>query len=234
MTQPSPQIRTTPLEVGPLVRRAWSLCEQNYLFLLGMSLLILIAVSFIPVVLQGPTVVGLMYCFLAIERGESVGMETFGKGFDRFVDGLLAALLMMLISFVSVIFMIPSGILIAIGAASENEVFIVLGAIVAVLLLTPVGALLQFMTNIAFALIVDHDVDGVEAVKLTCKAVKQNLGAFLKIGLVTIGLSIVGMLLCGVGLLLVTPLVYALAWVAQKELFTPTEPIAEDVGDYSG
>jgi uncharacterized membrane protein len=70
-----------------------------------------------------------------------------------------------------------------------------------------------------FPLIVDRELTGWEAVKLSCSAVLRNLGGILGLMILLILLSLAGALACCAGAILMLPLHYAMITVAYRQVF---------------
>ena len=83
----------------------------------------------------------------------------------------------------------------------------------------PVTAFQVLVMNFAYALMAEHDVRGVDAVRLALKGIAANLLPCLRLGLVTMAASVLGLLLCGVGIFLALPFVHGLVYLAHREIF---------------
>lgn len=219
MTATLPEIRNANLSIGAVFSSARAICEQRYWFLLGVSVLAFIAAGVVPLVLQGPTMVGVMLCMRGIDRGEEVNMDTFSKGFEKFVDSLLAALLLALVGMAAAIVFLPAFVLFIAGIDSGHDGIIVLAGILLTMLVLPICAFISVLTTITFGLIAQHDVDGVAAIQLALKGCWANLLGTLKIGLAVMVLTTLGLMACIIGAWLVLPLTYAMGWVAVREIF---------------
>jgi hypothetical protein len=119
---PKPSVPTKPvaaqireISIRPLDRfqRGFRLIQDQYWLFLGMTLVAMFIGSAIPMgILLGPMLVGL---YLALAQKADQGQTEFGtlfKGFDKFGDSLIA---MLIVVGVSLVVMIPLGILAFVG-----------------------------------------------------------------------------------------------------------------------
>src|SRR5947209_9073420 len=73
----------------------WRLIQDQYWLFLGITLVGLIIGSLAPLgILQGPCMCGIFYCLARRDRGRRVSFDMLFKGFDYFVDSLVATLFM--------------------------------------------------------------------------------------------------------------------------------------------
>lgn len=101
--QPS-DVRSVTVRPLKLLKRAVLLMGDQYGTLLAATLSAVLIGSVVPLgVLLGPMMVGLYLCFLKREQGVPVEFATLFKGFDYFLESLVAMLLMVGVSFVVVL-----------------------------------------------------------------------------------------------------------------------------------
>gem|GEM_PF-1468330 len=217
---------------------AWRiLWPQYYWITLGICLLGLIVGSAAPMaVLMGPMMCGMFICFFAMMRNERPTFEMLFKGFDMFVDSLVATLIMV---GVSILIMIPMaaliiGGMIAAGVAGEQAdglaaggVLVAVGAAYVLAILAMV--VVQLLFTFSYPLIVDYNLSGVDAVKLSARAAWANLSNILRLTILIWLISIPALLLCYLPILLVIPV----ALFAQALLYRRIFP-GDSSGDSSG
>ena len=78
------------------ISEAWEMVKGNYWLLLGISLVGHSIASFVPLILWGPLMCGIYMCMLRQHRGKAVTFEMLFKGFDYFLQSLIATLITML------------------------------------------------------------------------------------------------------------------------------------------
>lgn len=230
MTPDNIQFRTDVIKPVECVKEAWALIKDQYWLFLGIVFVGVIIGGAVPIVLLGPMMVGIYICLFRRMRGEPVEFGTLFKGFDYFAQSLIAALLQMIpmvivivpmyvIMFVFMMTMMPRG-----GRMDPNEsstfVFTLLGfELVFVLVIVTVAIIVTIFFLFAFPLIVDRNLSGVDAVKLSIKAARANFGGILGLVFVNAGLGILGVLCCYVGAFLVAPISLASYAVAYRRVF---------------
>ncbi|NLG56189.1 MAG: hypothetical protein GX542_11180, partial [Rhodococcus sp.] len=73
-----------------------------------------------------------------------------------------------------------------------------------ILLIIP-GIIVLFLTWWTMQFVIDQDQDAITAIKSSFSTISQNAGTLILLALALVGINIVGALLCGVGLLVSTP-----------------------------
>lgn len=208
----------------------WQLIKNQYWLFLGMSLVGVLAGSMVPLgVLLGPMMCGLHLAFFRTSQGEPVKFEELFKGFDYFMQSVVATLiqivplmLLMIPTYVGgVVALIPT----IIKANSHHRMTpsdltafaILYGTIFGVAL---VGSLIVGVFFVfTYPLIVDRGLPGVAAVKTSARAAVANLVGVFSLTVLIMCLSFAGMLFCYVGALLVLPIGLAARHVAYKQVF---------------
>ena len=231
MTEPIPFSRVT---IAPFayVGEAWERVKGQYWMFLGVTAVGMIIASLVPlVVMLGPMMCGIYLCYRQQGCGELVKFETLFKGFDRFLESFIAALLMMGASLVLVVPLIFvalfSGVFVGIVGASGASrapqegaiLLVILLAVGAFLLIMLASVLLSLLFSFTFPLIVDRGLTGLEAVKLSMRAAWANIWGLVGLSLVTFFLSLVGLCFCYIGAFLVLPITFGVHWIAYERVF---------------
>lgn len=211
---------------------AWARVKDRYWLFLGITALGLILGGAAPLgLLLGPMMCGIYLCYRQQALGQPVAFDMLFKGFDHFSESFIAALLMLAASLVLVLpamalmfaamFMGFLGGIAAPGeAAQAGSAFAGCLLFALVILLVMLGSLLiGLFFTFTFPLIMDRGLPGMEAVKLSFKAAKANLGGLLLLALVNGLLSCAGLLCCYVGALLVLPLTFGTHWICYERVF---------------
>lgn len=222
------------LAPGAIYAEAWAHIKDQYALFLGISFVGVILGGLAPMgILMGPMMVGIFLCHRARARGEEVRFDLLFKGFDRFVDAFLAALVMMgasLVIIVPVVLVLFFGAILGtagIAAAGQHARGLEGGAAAGVCLLYVglfafimlASILVNLLFTFAFPLIADRGMPGFEAVKASIRAAWANLGGLLLLALATFALTFLGLLLCYVGAFLVMPLTLGAHWIAYERVF---------------
>lgn len=202
---PPPQAPLQPEFVPPVVARvrtgewistAWTLVTGQVWMFMLIALLMIVVSSVVPIILQGPMIIGMHIVCWRVLLGGRADPGDLFKGFNYFVPALVASLLIAIFSFLGLIACL-------------------VGALV-------VAAIFQF----TYLFIVDRNMDFWPAMQASHAVVKQDYMGFLLFLLALIGINILGVLACVVGLLVTIPLHYLAVTLAYKDLvgFASPEP----------
>lgn len=210
------------------VRQGWENIKDQYWLIFAITLVGVLIASIVPFgVLLGPMLCGIFYCLLQNHDTETTSFEGLFKGFEFFLP-----------SFIVTLFIIIPGIILGIAAyvplimmqfsmmksrnPDPSEMFGYLAVfVVAMLLLGLFLGVIHALLMFAYPLVVEHKLPGIEAAKLSARAVLKNLGGVGGLIAVHIGLVFVGYLLCLVGVYLVMPILLASVVVAYRQVFPP-------------
>lgn len=227
----SPEFRVGAVKPFECLSLGWGLVKDQYFLFAAFSLIILALVLCIPFagIIWGAWMCGIFMALLVKMRGGFVSFNDIGKGFSFMSPGFLVAFL--------------SGlpfVLVAIGGKLFElwidemertypeevppEVLMQMVTFLAALVL--LYALCFMVTGVIFAfsyqLIVDKNLSGWEATKLSARAARGNLGGVMGLLLLELALSTFGILLCCFGLVLIMPLTKASWAIAYSQVFLPT------------
>src|SRR6266849_2603792 len=73
------------------LKEGWAAIKDRYWLFLGLALVAMLIGGAVPIVLIGPMMCGLYLCLFGKMRGAPVEFGELFKGFDYFVQGLVAA-----------------------------------------------------------------------------------------------------------------------------------------------
>lgn len=211
------------------LRQGWELIRDQYWLFFGMSVVGLLIGSAVPLgILMGPMMCGLYLALFKKQVGDPVEFATLFKGFDFFVDGMIAGILHAIPTtvFIAVfyIFIFGGQIAMAIsGHRGEPNPAVAVGFMAVIGIWLPIMMILLIILAIGFAfafpLIVDCRLSGVNAVKLSFKAGMANFWPMLGLILLNGLLSFAGALVCGVGVYFVLPITFAALAIAYMQVF---------------
>ena len=227
--------RTGVVQPITCYRSGWNIIKDQYWLLLGISFVGMIIAGAAPMaILMGPMMCGIYKCFFVKSRGEKVSFGLLFRGFDHFLQSLIACLVMVVPTF---LIMMPFNILLCVrmfslmnnGAnqamdpaqffRSVAPIFVIMmGAMMIVSLI--LGVLFMF----TFPLIVDRGLSGIEALKTSARAALGNLGGLVGLVLLNMLLGLLGAMCCYVGVFLIMPLGFAAALIAYQQVFGTDGP----------
>lgn len=230
MTPENTQFRTGVIQPVECLKEGWALIKDQYWLFLGIVVVGVFVGSAVPIVLIGPMMVGIYMCFFRRMRGEPIEFGHLFKGFDYFAQALIAALIQVIpiivimvplyiIMFVVMLVSMPRG-----GRIDPDQtptfLFTLLGFyLVFIVVIIAMAVIVAVFFFFSFPLIADRNFTGVDAVKLSFKAARANLGGILGLILLNFGLGILGVLCCYVGAILVAPVSLAAHAVAYRRVF---------------
>jgi hypothetical protein len=214
------------------LRNGWQLIKNDYWLFVGITLVgqMLAGVGF--GLLMGPMHCGIYLCLLNCERGRRVSFDMLFKGFDYFVQGLIAVLIMMVPAILSVVvfYLVFFLGLFAIAATmgtqpqGQPQDLTMFWIIVPLYVLFIVGFMffifvLSAFFLFTFPLIVDRGLSGFEAVKLSARAGRANLWGILGLFLLLYLVGFVGALACYFGIIFTYPIIFATIITAYRQVF---------------
>lgn len=233
------EFKTGVIRPVECLKEGWELIKDQYWLLFGITAVGAMMGGASLYILIGAMICGIFYCYIRKIDGKPVQFDDLFKGFGFFSQSVLLVLiiivptiLVMAIVYVPIIAAMVMGpklsedelIGLFVGAAAIDFVFIVL--------MTCFHTLLMF----AFPLLVDRNLPAWQAVKLSARAVWQNLSGVA--GLFGAGflLNIAGLLVCVIGVYFTIPIIIAGNIVAYRKVFpaaqNPNQPPPPDA--YSG
>lgn len=228
MSAQSPDFNRGVVRPVECFRAGWDLIKDQYWLFMGMSFVAIFIGGAVPLgILLGPMVCGLYMALFRRQRGEPVTFDLLFKGFDFFVDSLIATLIQVV---PMLLILLPSYLIYFLfffstfkpgrrGAPPDIVPFIIFFAVVFLVIMV-VSIIVSTFFIFTYPLIVDRRLSGVNAVKTSIKAATANLGGVLGLVLLMMLLSFVGVLLCYVGALFVLPIHYAAWSIAYRQVFS--------------
>ncbi|MDQ6653679.1 MAG: hypothetical protein M3Y84_13175 [Acidobacteriota bacterium] len=184
--------------------------------------------SFVPLrILMGPMMCGIYLALFQVRRNQPIEFATLFKGFDYFVDSLIATLLHLipmivifvpsyLLFYAAIFFILPRQ-----GGEPDAGTMLGFFGFFAIfwLVMMVIMIVVSVVFTFAYPLIVDRRLSGIDSVKLSIKAGMANFWRLLGLLLLTGLLSVAGALLCFVGVFLVLPISFAAIAVAYEQVF---------------
>lgn len=236
MTPEQTDFRVGVIKPVECIKEGWALIKDQYWLFFGISLVGILIGGAVPIVLMGPMMVGIFLCLFQRQRNEPVEFGLLFKGFDQFVPGLVVTVLKMI---PILIILVPYYVfLIAMMATNmprggiedpeqaRSFVMSFFGVeIVFFLVIMVVSIVVEIFFMFAYPLVADRKLSGIDAVKLSFRAGKANLGGVLGLMLLNMLLGIVGVLCCVIGVYFYLPIAVASQAVAFRRVFPgPAQP----------
>lgn len=173
---------------GRWIAEGWRIVSNDLGMFALLALTLVVLTSVLPVILQGPLIIGMhIYCMKRM-MGHRTEFADLFRGFDFFLPGLVASLIIWLFT----------------SAA-------------ALLCLIP-GLIVAAMYKFAYLFIFDKRMDFWPALQASHAVVKNDYFGFTMFLLLMILVDLLGALCFGVGLLVAIPVTIAAITVAYREL----------------
>lgn len=167
----------------------WTAVTGNFLAFSVLGFFYLLAASAVPFLLQGPVAMGLQWATLREVNGKKADVNDVAFGFNMFPPAVLICLV--------------TSLIIGLGMA---------------LLLIP-GFLAAIFLQFPYLLAIDRKLDFWQAIKESFDVSQRHFGSLFGFYLLQVCILIGGALLCGVGLVVAIPVVYAATAAAYVDLF---------------
>lgn len=178
-----------PRGAGAWVADGWNAVTANFWMFILLELICLVGGSTVPILIQGPLTFGIHWAALRQISGKRADVNDLAIGFQQFPQAVMVCLVTSVIYVTGTLLLIIPGLFAAV--------------------------LLQF----PYLLVIDRKLDFWQAIKESVNVSQRHFGALLGLFLIQIGLLLGGALLCGVGLLVALPIIYASSAAAYVELF---------------
>jgi uncharacterized membrane protein len=186
--------------------------------------------GFVPLgILMGPIMCGIYLTLFRHMRGGKIEFSMLFKGFDYFVESLIATLLyfipilLLILPFygamVSAIFFFSRHSHAGGQPSAGAMALFGLGFFLFALVIAGASFVVAVMFTFAYPLIVDRKLSGIEALKLSAKAGLANFWGLVGLLLLNAVMAIAGMLLCYFGVFLVLPVNFAGHAMAYRQVF---------------
>ena len=239
---PPVEYRRAAVEPVECLKGAWELIKDQYWLFVGLVLVGLIIGGAVPLgILMGPMMCGLFLTYFRKRKGLPIEFGTMFKGFDYFGQSIVAALLHVIpltVVIVGAYIFLYVGMFAAMlaGAAAGDDaaapvmglgfVFLILIFYIFVLLAV---ILISIGFTFAYPLIVDRNMSGFDAVKLSFRAAFSNFWRLFGLNLLGGLLGLVGLCLCIVGVYLVIPVTLGASAIAYEQVFGLSPERAPDL-----
>ncbi len=212
--------------LGEMVSAAWRVFTDHFMLLFFGHLLINLILSTGPgFLIAGPLWYGLCAVALLAVRGLPATIDDLFSGFRRFLPTLVVGLLMTAFIIGGCLLLAVPTLLLAllpaltVSADQSAPLIVMILSVGLTLSLVPICVVLFFYTP-AFFILFDGEPDALRAMTASRRMVWNNAGQWLGLWVVLSLLHVAGLLLCCVGMCLVTPwmiVVLAMAYEREKQ-----------------
>jgi hypothetical protein len=229
-------------------RAGWALIKDRYWLITGVTCVGVIIAGLAPMgILAGPMMCGIYIVLFRCMRGQPIEFSLLFKGFDHFLESLIATLIK-LVPVILLLIPLFAGVFgliffltphrghamgnpqvqfvdrVHLGREETIGLVIVIGLFLLVFL--AIGMTIGVLFTFSYPLIVDRRLSGVDAVKTSIKAAIANFWGLMGLAVLTALLGIIGVVLCYFGVFLVLPVSLAAIAVAYRQVFgLPGAPI---------
>jgi len=225
------QFRTGVIRPLECFKEGWELIKPHYWLIFAITLVGMLIAGLIPFALgMGAMYCGIYYCISELMRGRKPEFGDLFKGFNYFLPGLVATLILVVpfIVFTFIAWISIAGIFFAMTDFRGNldpsavvtlySVVIVEGLIFGIII-SCIHAFIMF----TYPLIVEHNLSGPDAFRLSARAAWANLGGVIGLIVWQFILGFISYLACGIGLYFTLPIMFAGVMVAYRRVF-PAQP----------
>ncbi len=216
------EINTGVIRPVECMKEGWELIKQDYWIFFAITLVGMLIGGISMYVLVGAMVCGIFYCYLQKIDGKTVSFDELWKGFQWWLPGLIATIILVVPMFIVLGFIYAPFIAAAVMGSklSESELIgLLLGAIAIDLVFIVVMICFHTLLMFTFPLMVDRNLGAFEAMKTSAKGVWKNLGGIAGFYGVAFVLSLIGGLACGIGTYFVMPIILAGTAIAYRKIF---------------
>ncbi|MDQ3798509.1 MAG: hypothetical protein M3384_03580 [Acidobacteriota bacterium] len=225
------EFRTGVIRPVECFREGYELIKDQYWLFFAIVLVGMLIAGIIPFGLAlGAMFCGVYYCMFQKMNGRRVEFEGLFKGFNYFVPGLVATLILIIPAVISAIFVYASMFAMIFasmdsrGNIDERALWGIIGTIFveAIAIWLVLGSLHVFLM-FAYPLIVERNMSGWEAFKLSARAGWANLSGVTGLILIEFVMGVAAYVLTiflfGLGVYLVLPVMFAGVLVAYRKVF---------------
>ncbi len=225
------------VDIQPMDRlyKAKELMGEQYWLFVGVVFVGWLISSVVPFgILTGAMLCGLFICYRQRVCGRQTRFEHLFKGFDFFVESLVAMLIFVVASLVVMIPFFVVGFGLLFGAASfadgEGDIGVVFIVVAAVFYIVMLAAMLLVTIPIVFVmpLIVDRKMKAMEAIKLSYRAALAHVGGLFGMTLLYMLIGTLSAFACYFPYFLFAPLAMGSIVLIYHDIFGITsDPLPE-------
>ena len=218
----------TEFKVGAIkpvecLKEAWELIKPNYILLFAVAIVGVMIGGITMYVLIGSMMCGVYLCYLQAIDGQKVEFDALFKNIKQYFLPSLPVVILIVVPMLVVFGVIYFPLIMATimgSKLSESELMTMLfGSLAVDLVITIIMVCLHTLLMFAFPLIVDRNLSGWQAIKLSAKSVWKNLGGVTGLWAVMFVVNLAGTLLFCFGVYFTIPIILATQVVAYRKVF---------------
>lgn len=213
---------TVPIRPVECLKEAKDVIGDQYWLFVGITTVGLLIASAVPFnILLGPMVCGIYLCFQSRLHGKRATFEQLFKGFDYFVETLIASLVLMAVAMVVIIPLYVVMFVAMIAMSSDDDLALLMVAIVFIV----AGVVLLFsvlfyaLFIFVYPLICFGGLKAIPAIKTSMRAAWANFPGILGLCLLITLISMVASMCCYVPAFLVAPILIGSVLMAYRKVF---------------
>ncbi len=222
-----PEFTVGQIRAVECFKEGWEMIKPHYWMMFAITLVGMLIAGIIPFGIGlGAMYCGIYFVLFQLSSGKPPDFSDLFKGFNFFVQALIATLILVLpmIVFMIVMWVSMAGIMFSMvdsrGIVNPSAIFALYGTlifegVIMAIVLSCIHAFLIF----SYPLIVERNLSGIEAFKLSARASWANLGGVVSLILCQFALGFLGYLACAVGLYFTIPIMFAGVFVAYRRVF---------------
>lgn len=229
------------LDVGSCFVRSWTLYKSEFGLIFFATLLILVSSSaangfpyigpVIGLAINGVLYGGLYAFYFKVIRGQKTELTDAFDGFRvatvplilaSIITGSLMVIAMLAAGFPMLFTVVPLAIQYAQNPDVAPDILLTAigaGTILNIIACVIIGLILYALWIFTFPLVIDKRMDFWPAMESSRKMVQQNFGGIIGLLAVGIGLTILGVLACCIGVFFTTPIFFGAVAYAYEDLF---------------
>jgi hypothetical protein len=207
------------------MKEGWDLISDRYWMFFLITLIGFIVASVVPFcILLGPMMCGIYMPLKEKFNGNPIEFGQVFKGFEKFMPSLMATLpwavplqIAFIVGYIPII--IGQVMLDTKRGNSESALTFLLFGFGVFALVLLVWIFVHPFLMFVYQIVLENDISGVTALRLSFKSVWGNLGGVVGLLVLNVFAYSVGILFCGIGAYFVLPLIFANTYVAYRKVF---------------
>lgn len=220
---PPTEFRTKVIRPIECYKEGWELIKDQYWLFFGISVVGMLLAGFSFYILYGAMFCGIYYCLQQKYNLQPFNFADLFKGFEVFLPSFIVSLFFIIPQIFITVGNFTFQILMQTEMRRSGDIrifwtyFGIYMGIVSVLAL--VMMCFHALITFAFPLIIEYKMSGMEALKLSARAVWGNIGGVAGLVLCQFALMFVGLLACYFGVFFVVPIPFAAFYIAYRKVF---------------
>ncbi len=223
------EFKTGVIKPIQCMQEGWDLIKDRYWLIFGVTVVGMLIAGIVPFgIIMGAMYCGIYYVILQKMDGKPFEFGDLFKGFNYFLPSLIATLIFIIpvVIFTVVIWISMAAIMVGMtdgrGRIDESAVVALYGTmIVEGIIFAVIISCIHAFIIFTYPLIIERNLSGGEAFKLSARAAWANLGGVIGLILTEFVMGFIGYLFCGIGLYFTLPIMFAGVAVAYRKVFPP-------------